>query len=49
MGIVSPADDYKVEPASAFVDRQSFDPSNPIGYLSNFAIRANAPKSFFFA
>ena len=49
MGIVSPADDYKVEPASAFVDRQSFDPSNPIGYLSNFAIRANAPQSFFFA
>jgi nitrate/nitrite transport system substrate-binding protein len=49
MGIVSPADDYKVEPASAFVDRQSFDPSNPIGYLNNFAIRANAPKSFFFA
>jgi nitrate/nitrite transport system substrate-binding protein len=49
MGIVCPADDYKVEPASAFVDRQSFDPSNPIGYLSNFAIRANAPKSFFFA
>ncbi|MBD2316725.1 CmpA/NrtA family ABC transporter substrate-binding protein [Phormidium tenue] len=49
MGIVCPADDYKVEPASALVDRQSFDPSNPIGYLSNFAIRANAPKSFFFA
>ena len=49
MGIVCPADDYKVEPASAFVDRQSFDPSNPIGYLNNFAIRANAPKSFFFA
>lgn len=49
MGIVSPADDYKVEPASAFIDRQSFDPSNPIGYLNNFAIRANAPKSFFFA
>ena len=49
MGIVSPADDYKVEPASAFVDRQSFDPSNPIGYLNNFAIRANAPHSFFFA
>lgn len=49
MGIVCPADDYKVEPASAFIDRQSFDPSNPIGYLNNFAIRANAPKSFFFA
>ncbi|WP_141211674.1 ABC transporter substrate-binding protein, partial [Pseudanabaena sp. SR411] len=49
MGIVSPADDYKVEPASAFVDRQSFDPSNPIGYLKNFAIRANAPQSFFLA
>ncbi|MEY3302671.1 MAG: hypothetical protein RLZZ139_1044, partial [Cyanobacteriota bacterium] len=49
MGIVCPADDYKVEPASAFVDRQSFDPSNPIGYLNNFAIRANATQSFFFA
>jgi nitrate/nitrite transport system substrate-binding protein len=47
MGIKCPSDDYKVEPASAFIDRKSFDPSNPIGYLNSFEIRANAPQSFF--
>ena len=49
MGIKCPAEDYKVEPASAFIDRKSFDPSNPIGYLKSFEIRANAPQSFFLA
>jgi nitrate/nitrite transport system substrate-binding protein len=49
MGIVCPSEDYKVEPSSAFVDRKSFDPSDPIGYLNSFAIRANAPQSFFFS
>ncbi|CAN1210241.1 Twin-arginine translocation pathway signal protein [Tumidithrix helvetica PCC 7403] len=49
MGIKCPSDDYKVEPASAFIDRKSFDPSNPISYLNSFEIRTNAPKSFFLA
>jgi nitrate/nitrite transport system substrate-binding protein len=49
MGIKCPSDDYKVEPAAAFIDRKSFDPSNPIGYLNSFEIRANAPQSFFLA
>lgn len=47
MGIKCPSEDYKVEPAAAFIDRKSFDPSNPIGYLNSFEIRANAPQSFF--
>jgi nitrate/nitrite transport system substrate-binding protein len=49
MGIKCPSEDYKVEPAAAFIDRKSFDPSNPIGYLNSFEIRANAPQSFFLA
>ena len=43
MGIECPAEDYKVEPAEAFIDRQPFDPSDPVGYLNRFEIRANAP------
>ena len=49
MGIKCPSEDYKVEPTSAFIDRKSFDPSNPIGYLNSFEIRANAPQLFFLA
>ena len=49
MGIKCPSEDYKVEPAAAFIDRKSFDPSNPIGYLNSFEIRANAPQFFFLA
>ncbi|WP_434555490.1 CmpA/NrtA family ABC transporter substrate-binding protein [Prochlorothrix hollandica] len=49
MGIPCPSDDYKVEPSTAFIDGKSFDPSDPIGYLESFEIRANAPKSFFFS
>jgi nitrate/nitrite transport system substrate-binding protein len=41
MGIECPASDYKVEPAEMFIDRKAFDPSDPVGYLNSFKIRAN--------
>lgn len=47
MGIVSPKENYKIEPAEAFIDKKAFDPSDPVGYLNSFEIRANRPKSFF--
>ncbi|MFN6562318.1 MAG: ABC transporter substrate-binding protein [Nostoc sp. ChiSLP01] len=47
MGIECPKDDYKVEPPEVFIDKKGFDPSDPVGYLNSFAIRANAPTSFF--
>ena len=47
MGIECPKDDYKVEPPEVFIDKKGFDPSDPVGYLNSFAIRANAPKRFF--
>ncbi|HEY9649605.1 MAG TPA: ABC transporter substrate-binding protein, partial [Coleofasciculaceae cyanobacterium] len=47
LGIECPKDDYKVEPAEFFIDKKSFDPSNPIDYLNSFEIRANAPKKFY--
>ncbi|MBD2579598.1 CmpA/NrtA family ABC transporter substrate-binding protein [Oscillatoria sp. FACHB-1406] len=47
MGIQCPQEDYKLEPAERFIDRKAFDPSNPVGYLNSFEIRANAPRSFF--
>lgn len=43
MGIACPADDYKVEPAERFIDGIAFDPSDPVGYLNRFEIRANRP------
>lgn len=49
MGIQCPSEDYKVEPSAAFIDGKSFDPSDPVGYLQSFEIRANAPRSYFFA
>jgi nitrate/nitrite transport system substrate-binding protein len=49
MGINCPSDDYKVEPASAFIDQKTFDPSDPVGYLNSFEIRANQPQSFYFS
>lgn len=49
MGINCPRDDYKVEPASAFIDQKAFDPSDPVGYLNSFEIRANQPQSFYFS
>ncbi|ABA20499.1 Twin-arginine translocation pathway signal [Trichormus variabilis ATCC 29413] len=47
MGIQCPQDDYKVEPPEVFIDKKGFDPSDPVGYLNSFAIRANAPTRFF--
>ncbi|MDZ8108424.1 MAG: ABC transporter substrate-binding protein [Nostoc sp. DedQUE12a] len=47
MGIKCPKDDYKVEPPEVFIDKKGFDPSDPVGYLNSFAIKANAPTSFF--
>jgi nitrate/nitrite transport system substrate-binding protein len=47
MGIESPKDDYKVESPEVFIDKKGFDPSDPVGYLNSFEIRANAPTRFF--
>ncbi|HEY9862333.1 MAG TPA: ABC transporter substrate-binding protein [Candidatus Obscuribacterales bacterium] len=49
MGIASPQEDYKVESPEVFIDKKKFDPSDPVGYLNSFAIRANAPQRFFFS
>lgn len=48
MGIQCPAEDYKMESGTAFIDGTPFDPSNPVAYLNSFEIRANAPKTFSF-
>lgn len=47
MDIKCPNEDYKIEPAEVFIDKKEFDPSDPVGYLNSFEIRANRPKSFF--
>lgn len=47
MGIESPKEDYKVEPPEVFIDNKGFDPSDPVGYLNSFEIRANRPQNFF--
>jgi nitrate/nitrite transport system substrate-binding protein len=47
MGIACPKDDYKVEPGSLFIDNKPFDPSDPVGYLKSFEIRANTPRSIY--
>jgi nitrate/nitrite transport system substrate-binding protein len=47
MGIACPVDDHYVAPAEAFVDGKAFDPSDLVGYLESFEIRADAPKSFY--
>lgn len=47
MNIPCPAEDFKTEPADAFIDSKAFDPSDPVGYLKSFKIRANAPRTFF--
>jgi nitrate/nitrite transport system substrate-binding protein len=46
MGIPCPAEDYKVEPGNLFIDGKPFDPSDPVGYLNSFEIRANRPQTF---
>jgi len=47
MAIDCPQEDYKVEPAEHFIDKKAFDPSDPVGYLNSFEIRANRPQPFF--
>lgn len=47
MAIDCPIEDYQVEPGELFIDKKAFDPSDPVGYLKSFEIRANSPKSFF--
>jgi len=46
MGITCPSDDYKIEPEQVFIDHKSFDPSDPVGYLNSFEIRANRPHTY---
>ncbi|MEB3212339.1 MAG: CmpA/NrtA family ABC transporter substrate-binding protein [Leptolyngbyaceae bacterium] len=47
MGIQCPSEDHKLEPGTAFIDGKSFDPSDPIGYLQSFEIRAKAAQAFY--
>jgi nitrate/nitrite transport system substrate-binding protein len=47
MGIECPKDNFKIEPPEVFIDRKGFDPSDPIGYLKSFEIRADAPTRFY--
>ncbi|MBD2110157.1 ABC transporter substrate-binding protein [Nodosilinea sp. FACHB-13] len=47
MGIECPADDYKVEPGELFIDGLAYDPSDPVGYLNGFEIRANRPQRIY--
>ncbi len=48
LGIRSPKEDYKIEPKEAFIDKKPFDPSDPVGYLKSFEIRANRPQFIYF-
>lgn len=47
MDIDCPTEDYKIEPGEVFIDGMAYDPSNPVGYLNGFEIRANRPQSIF--
>jgi nitrate/nitrite transport system substrate-binding protein len=47
MGIKCPKEDYKIEPPEFFIDHKEFNPSDPIGYLKSFPIRANHPQHFY--
>jgi len=47
LGIESPKEDYKVEPPEVFIDNKGFDPSDPVGYLNSFEIKANRPTRLF--
>ncbi|MCT7950962.1 ABC transporter substrate-binding protein [Ancylothrix sp. C2] len=49
MGIPSPDEDFKIESPELFIDNKGFDPSDPVGYLKSFEIRANRPQNFFFS
>jgi nitrate/nitrite transport system substrate-binding protein len=47
IGIESPKDNFKVESPEVFIDKKGFDPSDPVGYLNSFEIRADAPQRFY--
>lgn len=47
MGIECPKEDYKKEAPEVFIDKKGFDPSDPVGYLNSFEIRANRPTRFY--
>jgi nitrate/nitrite transport system substrate-binding protein len=47
MGIICPSEDYYVVPARSFIDQKAFDPSDLVGYLNSFEIRANLPQFFY--
>jgi len=47
LGIECPPDDYKFEPGTRFIDGVPFNPSDPEGYLRQFAIRAPQPRRHF--
>jgi nitrate/nitrite transport system substrate-binding protein len=49
IGIDCPKEDYKLEKAEFFIDQKPFDPSDPVGYLQSFEIRAQRPKLFYFS
>ncbi len=46
MGIACPSEDHKLETSERFIDRHSFDPSDPMGYVNSFEIRAQRPHIF---
>ncbi|MEP0919274.1 ABC transporter substrate-binding protein [Leptolyngbya sp. DQ-M1] len=47
LGIACPAEDYKIEPAEAFIDKKAFDPSDPVGYLNSFDIRVSRSTNIY--
>lgn len=47
MGIECPTEDFKIEPPEVFIDQKGFDPSDPVGYLNSFEIRANRPLQIY--
>ncbi|BAY56574.1 twin-arginine translocation pathway signal [Leptolyngbya boryana NIES-2135] len=49
LGIACPTEDYKVEPSAAFIDKKAFDPSDPVGYLNSFEIRASQATKVYFS
>jgi nitrate/nitrite transport system substrate-binding protein len=46
LGLEIPSDRMKVEPASVFIDGREFDPSDPVGYLNGFDLRASRPRIY---
>jgi len=47
LDIACPTEDYKREPGVLFIDNKPFDPSDPVGYLNSFEIRANRPTPIY--